>query len=168
MPGKKPGKKPPGTIDWTQIKTEYVTTDTTMDLLSKKHDISVNQIGQHAVKEAWTEERRKFREKTYKNNLKSAEKDEKARYKRVQKLADRLLDLLEQAVDSAADTGGVQSFRGFTVALKDIKEIQDLHCRLDEEEQTARIENLRRQNSGESQKQEITVKFDDVDGNFLE
>lgn len=165
---RKAGRKPPGTVDWNLLKSEYVTTDASYRYLSLKYDVSTNQIMTHARNEKWQELRQKFLDDTFTANIKVAKQNEKKRYERVQRVADKLLTLLEKAVDEAADAGEMSSFRGYTIALKDIKDIQDLKSRLDIDEQKAKIENLRKQSEDGEKRQEITVSFENIDKSFME
>ena len=165
---RKSGRKLPGTVDWNLLKSDYVTTDASYRYLSLKYDVSVTQIMTYAKKEKWQELRRKFLDETFTENVKLAKKKEKQRYERIQKVADKLLTLLEDAVDKAADAGEMSSFRGYTIALKDIKDIQDLKSPLDIDEQKAKIENLRKQREDGEKKQEITVSFENIDKSFME
>ena len=156
---RKAGRKPPGTVDWNLLKSEYVTTDASYRYLSLKYDVSTNQIMTHARNEKWQELRQKFLDDTFTANIKVAKQNEKKRYERVQRVADKLLTLLEKAVDEAVDAGKMSSFRGYTIALK---------ARLDIDEQKAKIENLRKQSEDGEKKQEITVSFENIDKSFME
>ena len=84
------------------------------------------------------------------------------RAKRVHSIADTMLDKLEAAMeeydiaDMLRDKRGLQALTG---ALRTLKEIQDVRCVLDDEEQRARIAALRKQAEREEASSEITVRI---------
>ena len=84
------------------------------------------------------------------------------RAKRVHSIADTMLDKLEAAMeeydiaDMLRDKRGLQALTG---ALRTLKEIQDVRCVLDDEEQRARIAALRKQAEREEASSESTVRI---------
>jgi len=49
-------------IDWIVLKSEYVTTLTTLLELSEKHGVSMSALMEKSAEEGWPDERRKYRE----------------------------------------------------------------------------------------------------------
>lgn len=136
--------------NWEKIRIEYITGDTSYRKLAKIHGINATQIATRASKEHWVEEREQYRSKSLSKTLDKISEEEASRAARIYSVADKLLDKIEAMVDSEAplDTKGV---RALTAAVKDLKEIQSVKSALDEQEQKARIANLRKQANPEQQ-----------------
>ena len=83
-------KKP----DWTRIKAEYLAGGVSQRMLAEAHGVSYKTLRERAVKEKWTELRRKTGEKTAQ---KMAEDISDAKVKKISKVVDLLLTQLEAA-----------------------------------------------------------------------
>lgn len=84
--------------DWLQIKTEYITTDTSYRKLAEKYGVSRVQIGSVGKEEGWVELRRQHLAETMTKTL-AADSEEKAdRWARITTATDRLLEKIEQAI----------------------------------------------------------------------
>ena len=147
-------------MDWNEIKTEYVTTDTSYRKLSKKYGISATQIGNVARSEGWVQAREQFLEETYTKTLKEISKKQTERVKRLQTITDKILKKIEKSVE-LMDEADLQAFRQITATLKDIKEIQMLKSDADMREQEARIAKLRKESEEEDKETTVIVQFDD-------
>lgn len=149
--GKKSGRKPPGTIDWNEVKAEYVTTDASYRTLAEKYGVATSHLGKRAKTEDWTGQRARYLEDTYTRSLEKARDKSVLRYERIQTVADRLLNLIDKAIKTMEESEDIdrQALKVFTGALKDIKDIQD--CK-----------------ATESEKQAIVVKFDNLPTDFRE
>lgn len=110
-------------MDWTAIKTEYVTTDTSYRKLSAKYGVSSTQIANHSKSEKWVEEKERFLAEAYTKTLESLSDGYKERAKRILGISDKILDKIEKAVGIVEDTD-IHAIRNITVVLKDLKEIQ--------------------------------------------
>ncbi len=130
-------------VDWTAIKTEYVTEKTSYRKLADKYGVSYTEVSKHGREESWKEEREKFLAKTYSKTLDALLKNQEFRIKKLQTITDKILNKIEESVDKM-DEPDYQAFRHITAALKDIKEIQMLKSELDMREQEARINKLNR------------------------
>ena len=127
--------------DWQAIKTEYITTDTSYRKLSQKYGVSYVQIGNVGRDEKWVELRKQHLNNTLTKTVAAVEDAKAERAKKVQTVADKLLNRIEALVD-----GGVMApkdVRSLVAAVKDLKEIQGVKSELDEKEQRARIDALR-------------------------
>lgn len=127
--------------DWQDIKTEYITTNTSYRKLAQKYGISYVQIGNVGRDEKWVELRKQHLDNTFTKTVAAVESAQVNRAKKMQTVADKLLLKIEAMVDSdrPLDT---KSIRALTAAVKDLKEIQSIKSDLDEKEQKARIANL--------------------------
>ena len=158
--------------DWKKIKTEYITTDTSYRKLAQKYGVSYQAICHRSQEEGWIAKREQHKNKTISKTLDRISDKQADKLSRIDELADQLLEKLEQAVgeldrviithkqkvvtaniettteQKEAVEGGIvdrAGLRQLTAALKDIKEVKMLRTALDEQEQEARIANLRRQ-----------------------
>ena len=170
--------------DWQQIKTEYITTDTSYRKLAEKYGISEGYISTRAGAEGWVALRRQHRDKTISKTLNRISTRQADKMARIDQLSDKLLDKLEQAIEElnmqmlkqvektkeieynngecpgkptkeviheeeklveARTIVDRKGLKQITAALRDIKEVKMLQSRLDQQEQEARIANLRKQ-----------------------
>lgn len=132
--------------DWLKIKTEYITTDTSYRKLAEKYGIHRNVIAARGKEEKWPELRRQYRDKMVTDTVETIESEAVDRAARIHRVADKLLDRIEQLVDTGdGRTVQAKSIRALVAAVKDLKEIQGVRSDLDLQEQEARIANLRKQ-----------------------
>ena len=140
--------------DWQAIKTEYITTNTSYRKLAQKHGLNYNSVADKGKEEGWVELRNQFQVKTQSEIVDAIRDQAVDREKRILNVADKLLDKIEAIVDAVdAVDMPAKSIRYLTAAVKDLKEIQGVKSRLDEQEQEARIANLRKK----ADKQEDTA-----------
>jgi isocitrate lyase len=147
--------------DWNAIKTEYITDETSSyRKLAKKYGVSHNVIGARAVKEGWVELRQQHLDKTLTKTLSAISNGQARRAARVQTVADKLLDKIEEAVDNL-DMKELfldkQALRQVTAAMKDIKDILMIKSEADLREQDARIRNLEKQAEKTDESNDVTV-----------
>jgi len=151
-------------VDWQAIKTEYITDESSSyRKLAKKYGISYTSIGDRARKEDWAKEREQFQSKTLSKTLSAISQGQARRAARVQTVADKLLDKIEDAVDNL-DMKELfldkQALRQVTAAMKDIKDILMIKSEADYREQEARIRTLEKQaeaNKDESSGIEVVI-----------
>lgn len=129
--------------DWQAIKTEYITTQTSYRKLAEKYGVSRVQIGNVGRDEKWVELRRQHLDKTVLKTVAAIENAQVERAKKMQSVADKLLDKIEALVDRQGMLP--KDIRSLVAAVKDLKEIQGVKSDLDQQEQEARIANLRKQ-----------------------
>lgn len=131
-------------IDWKNIETEYVTSDISQRQLAVKYGICRSTIWKKAAEENWIEKRNKHRDRLVTKTVAAVESAMVSRARKVQTVADKLLNKIEAMVDgeNPLDT---KAIRALTAAVKDLKEIQGVRSELDEQEQKARIAHLQKQ-----------------------
>lgn len=130
-------------VDWSAIKTEYVTTDTSYRKLCDKYGVSMTEVSRHGKEEEWRKERKKYQEKAYAKTLDTLIKGQQKRIERLQNITDKILDKIELSVEHMSEAD-LQAYRQITAAIKDIKDIQMLKSDADMREQEARIDKLNR------------------------
>lgn len=131
-------------IDWGAIKTEYITDPTvSYRKLAEKYGVSRVQIGNVGRDEKWVELRRQHLDNTVSKTVEAVETAQVNRAKKVQAVADKLLQKIEDMVDRSGMLP--KDVRSLVAAVKDLKEIQGVKSELDEKEQRARIANLEKQ-----------------------
>lgn len=130
--------------DWQKMKTEYITTDTSYRKLARKYGVNVTNIAKKARTEGWVEQRKQYANETQARTLDKISQQEAARAAKIHSVADKLLLKIEARVDSEEPVSA-KDIRFLTAALKDLKEIQGVKSSLDQQEQEARIANLRKQ-----------------------
>ena len=128
--------------DWQAIKTEYITTQTSYRKLAEKYGVSRVQIGNVGREEKWVELRRQHLDNTVTKTVAAIENAQANRAKRMQTVADKILNRIEAMVDCERPLD-TKAIRALTAAVKDLKEIQGVKSELDKQEQQARIDALR-------------------------
>lgn len=135
---------------WLEVRMEYVKGDMSIAAISETRGIPEKTLYARSVAEGWVEMRRNYRKKVLDRVMDKSTKSAADRYLKVLKIADKILDKIESSVDVLDEEqflSGRGLFREVTSSLKTVKEIQDLKCEDDREEQRARIERLRKENS---------------------
>ena len=84
--------------DWQAIKTEYITTDTSYRKLEGKYGIHYKVIAERGKDEKWVELRSQYRDKTLTKTLGKISNKQADKMARIDDLADKLLEKLEQAI----------------------------------------------------------------------
>ena len=84
--------------DWKKIKTEYITTDTSYRKLAQKYGIHYKVISERGKAENWVELRSQHRDKTLTKTLGKIREKQADKMSRIDDLADKLLEKLEQAI----------------------------------------------------------------------
>ena len=137
--------------DWQKIKTEYITTDTSYRKLAQKYGGSHVQIARVGKAEGWVDLREQHVTNTIAKTVESISQQEVDRATRIRTVADKLLDKIEAVVEAVEPKNmSAKDIRSLTAAVKDLKEIQGVKSSLDQQEQEARIANLRKQADKES------------------
>ncbi len=148
--------------DWSKIKTEYITTDTSYRKLAQKYGLNQATIAQKAKAEDWVGKRKQQASTT---QAKILEKDIAKKVDRATKLldvSDLLLEKVRELISSDdkiyLDTQGMRHLSG---VLKDLKEIQMIRSDADLREQEARIAKLQKEAQEEQNREPIRVIIDD-------
>jgi CTP synthase (UTP-ammonia lyase) len=150
-------------VDWSAIKTEYVTGESSYRELAKDYSVSLRTIADRAKKENWVELRKKHRNNIATKTLRKAEDKQVQRALKLMSATDDLLKKIVEAIEvmNASDMFvDVRLPKQLSSALKDIKDIQGCKTPQELREQEARIKLLEKQvDDDDSNGQEITVVF---------
>ena len=130
--------------DWSAIKTEYITTDTSYRKLAQKYGVNHTNVAKKAKAESWVEQRKQYASKQQAKTLEKISQQEANRAAKIHSVADKLLLKIEAMADSSRPMNS-KDLRALTAAIKDLKDIQNVRSDADRREQEARIANLRRQ-----------------------
>ena len=141
--------------DWTKIKTEYLTTDTSYRRLAQKYGVNATTIAKKASKEDWVSQRQQQASRTLSKTLSAVSSRNAQRAAQLVEVADTLLekvlDMIGRDDKALEETGGegcildAKGLKNLSGVLKDIKEIQMIRSEADLQEQEARIAKLRRE-----------------------
>ena len=87
-------------MDWKQIKTEYITDESTSyRKLAEKYGIPLGTLYKRAKKENWVSLRKQSGDRRVAKTLSAFEKKQAQKLSRIQDITDKLLDKIERAVD---------------------------------------------------------------------
>ena len=160
-------------IDWNALKTEYVSGQMSYKALARARGIPYATLYEHGRIDHWADARRLHTRKTVRKSLDRIGDRQAENLARVDALADELLGKLSQAIDELdlavtrcrekgedeagftwqkdyekAEPGGLVDRKGLqqlAASLKDLKEIKALQTELDQLEQEARIQRLKKE-----------------------
>lgn len=110
--------------------------------LARENKISESTVKRWAREDGWAEKKAEADAKAAEKIVESAAQDKADVVAGVVEIADRLLQKLAIALDQEPEEMEPSRFRQYTGALRDIQEITGERCRLDEQEQKARIAKL--------------------------
>lgn len=85
--------------DWTAMKAEYITTDTSYRKLAEKYGVSGTAVSNRGKAEKWTELRERHLNRTLAKSVAKREKQRSNQLARIDRVTDRLLAKIERAVD---------------------------------------------------------------------
>ena len=142
--------------DWQAIKTEYITTDTSYRKLAQKHGVSYQAICHRSKAEGWIAAREQHLNDTTTKTLDKISQQQADRAAKVLNVADKLL----LKIEALAGMPGLmpKDARSLVAAANGLKELYCIKSDLDEQEQKARIANLRKQaDSDDGNKEPIKV-----------
>lgn len=161
-------------VDWNAIRKEYIQGGVSYRELAAKYGVPFPTLAERAKAEKWVELRKQAHDKAITKTVETVAKQNAKVDDRINRLANRLIDKLEKAVDELdmetivekkttkngaekvttekkvlyRDLDGPVDKGGLqqlTNTLRDLKAILDVRSELDRQEQEARIANLRRQ-----------------------
>ena len=155
-------------MDWNEIKTEYITTNTSYRKLAQKYNIPKTTLEHRAKTEKWFAAKRQYNDRVVAKSIKNAENNavytRTALYELAGKVAEQIDSFINEYDLAALIAVGIKP-KDITGAIRDLKDVLDIKSEADIKEQDARIKNLQRQaNAADDSAKaiEITVKgYDD-------
>ena len=147
--------------DWQNIKTEYITTDTSYRKLAQKYGLDQATIAQRGKKEDWVGIRKQKSIETQAKIIDAVEDRKVDRAAKLLDVADLLMEKVRQRIEAVnALAVGSQELRCLSSTLKDLKEVQMIRSDADRREQEARIKNLQKQAEAEEKRDNtIVIQF---------
>ena len=129
-------------MDWKRIRAEYIAGGTSYRKLSEKYGVSFNTLKTHAVEEQWYKLRQQKDKKATTKIIETLSAKDAEEAVDIMGVADKLLGKLSELIDAVPLEAS--TFKQFTSALKDLKDIKGLKTEADSREQEARIAKLQR------------------------
>jgi Mor family transcriptional regulator len=145
-------------LDWKQIKSEYIAGGTSYRKLAEKYSVSFSTLKEIARREKWTDLREQAQLKADTKFVDMVGEKQAVRSAKIIDVADKLLDKISKTIDNL-DVIDSQSLKHFTSALKDLKDIKGIKSDIDLREQEARINKLQKDAQEETQDKSITIVF---------
>lgn len=145
-------------VDWKAIKAEYIAGGIGYRKLAEKYGVSFSTLSQLAMREKWTDLRKKANDKADTDLAERIGKRNAKKSAKINDLADRLLDKMEELVDMLIDG---RDLKALASALKDLKEVKGIKDKLDVKEQKARIKKLEKEAQEEKEDKNIIVEIGD-------
>lgn len=151
-------------MDWNRVRREYVSGSKSLRTLADEYSCSQSTLRKRAANEKWTEQRNDYRAKVEQKYMDMSVEQEVKRVERLHRLADDLMDKLDQAIKELNEMCSVEHQDGeykvvrvpgvavdragakqISSSLKDVKDLLNVRDDLDRQEQQARIEHLKSQ-----------------------
>lgn len=147
-------------VDWKAIKAEYIAGGIGYRKLAEKHGVSFSTLSQMAMREKWTDLRKKANDKTDTVLAETIGKRNAKKSAKIDMLVDMLLDKLVERMDDLLVEG--KDAKSIASALKDLRDLKGIKDKLDVKEQKARIRKLEREAEADDASDDttITVQFE--------
>lgn len=139
--------------DYPTIEAEYMTSNVSINALSRKYNVPKGTLQRHARVNGWVAKREQ-------KQAESVERGIQAVDEWTERIRTVAMSKLEEAWNSL-EPDDRQGLKYMTGATKDLKDLGFIHNSLDREEQMARIEKLRKDVETEEKDTTITVVIDD-------
>lgn len=147
-------------VDWKSIKAEYIAGGIGYRKLAEKHGVSFSTLSQMAMREKWTDLRKKANDKADTVLADTIGKRNAKKSAKIDTLVDMLLDRLIDRMDDLLVEG--KDAKSIASALKDLKDLKGIKDKLDVKEQKARIRKLEKEAEAEDKTDnEVKVVMDD-------
>ena len=127
---------------WEEIRTEYITQDTSYRILARKYGLDQSTIARRGKKEGWAEQRKRSASELQAMVLEADTKAKADRAMRLSVIADKLLDKVEGVLDDPHPINP-NGLKAISEALRNVRDTQMIKSEQDMEEQAARIAKLR-------------------------
>ena len=111
-------------IDWTAIRNEYITTDTSYRKLAAKYDVNRWRITDKGKEENWPELKRQKSAKALSKTIEKLSDREANKAVTIDHVADLILQAIEKDVIRLSEQGVPINWKNYSGALKDIKDIK--------------------------------------------
>lgn len=106
-------------VNWDELKIEYITTDISYRKMSAKYGIPMNTIVHAAKMAEWTKERKRHREKVVAKTLRKVSDLESNKLAKLVRVSDTLDGLIEQVIEEKKADLSTQDLRNLTLTIKD-------------------------------------------------
>lgn len=135
------------TIDWNQIRTEYLTTKkASYRSLAKKYNIPIATLSRVGRDEKWHEQKKQINDKVITNVADIVAKNQTDCATYISNVTVELLKRMAvEVVEKTLSSAGAAFYKDAADALRKFKDVAGVKNPKDVEEQQARIENLRKQ-----------------------
>ena len=146
---------------WDKLRLEYISSDVSLRGLEKKYGVPFSQIQKKAKSGKWAEVKEECKSNTIRKSVDLISTHQAEECTRAFTLANKVLDKLEEVVEKIdpEEEYAVKKLKDVTGAIKNLKEIGLFRSSLDQAEQEARINKLRKDTEDDSDT-EITVVFE--------
>lgn len=118
-------------MDWESLKNEYATTSISMRALAEKYGINANLLMRKARTQKWTQARTQAAKELHAKTISRIVSAQAGRIERMLRVTDRILEAIEKATEGDIEP---QTLKQLTGALKDIRDIQGVDIRANDEE----------------------------------
>lgn len=150
-------------VDWNKIKAEYISGGTSYRKLAKKYDVSLQTLSETARREKWTELRKQTQDKT---DTKIIEKTATKQAKSAVLISDTTETILRkvafEVTNEEVNRDKLEAYKIAMDILRKGKDIVGMKSEIDLEEQTARIEKLRKEAKEETADTTVNVVLGDA------
>lgn len=137
-------------VDWKSIKAEYIAGGIGYRKLAEKYGVSFGTLSKIAMRENWTDLRKKACEKTGTVLAETIGKRNAKKSAKIDMLVDMLLDRIGERMDALITEG--KDVKSIASALKDLRDLKGIKDKLDVKEQKARIRKLEKEAESDANK----------------
>jgi hypothetical protein len=151
---------------WDKLRMEYISSsDVSIRGLQKKYGIPYNQIRNRCENENWLEQRDELKNQRAQKSIDLVSTHQANECSKAFMLANKVMDKLGEVIEKIDpnDEYAMKNLKDATSAIKNLKEIGLFRSALDQQEQEARINKLRKDVEEEHGDTSITVVIENGD-----
>lgn len=138
---------------WAMVRAEYCSSDISIRQVCKKHNVPYSQTRDRCNAEGWNDLKEEFKLKSVNKSIDLMSDEIANNVVRAYRLCNKVMDKLDEVVDmmDAKSPDVLRDIKDVTYSMKNLKEIGYFKASLDEQEQMARIEKLRKEAQKETE-----------------
>lgn len=152
--------------DWNKIKKEYVRGGISQRKLAEKYGVSYSELAKKAMREKWADKRNQVGIKAESKMLDQVAEQNARTNEDFFSLVDQLVSLTASAMAKTAASGkeSPSAVEHYANAIATIQKIKGIKSSLDESEQKARIDKLRKDiEAGKDDTEKVVISLEGVE-----
>lgn len=110
------------TVNWEEVKKEYITTKVSLRELSRKYEIPIATLQYHCKKEGWEKTVEQISNKVEQKIIEKISDARVSNADKAMRIIDKLMDKIEESI-KVVKPGDVQATKQLVGAMKDLRDM---------------------------------------------